>query len=215
MATLSLLVLDLCFPSMALPSPRNLNARNQERDASPGGDTGPPAYSHDGSWRFKTSGWGSSSAPYAGSWDHSSTVEYSASQQGGGDGGRNWGHTSTCAASIIIEISTSISTVYVPAPDNSAYHPAPTVYVTGPEHASCVPASTVTLAGPAGTSVLTITQPAVPTTVSITQNGLGWNRTITHEETFVATTTQRETSTTYNEETTTATSVVTLPGRPL
>jgi hypothetical protein len=44
------------------------------------------------------------------------------------------------------------------------------------------------------------------------QNGPGWNRTITHEETDILTTTEREISTIFDEETTTATSVMTLLG---
>lgn len=212
MATLSLFVLVFHFAISVLASPRSLVARSHERDAIPGGDTGPPGDYHDGSWESKTGDWGSSSQ-YDGTWDHSSTLSHPGSQYGGGGG--DWGHTSTCAVSTIIETSTSTSTVYVSGPDHTTYYPASTVYITGSEHTSFVPASTVTITGPAETSVSIITQLAAPTTVFITHNGPGWNRTITHEETSVATTTQREISTIYSEETTTATSVVTLPGRLL
>jgi hypothetical protein len=212
MAALPLFVLAFCSAASVLASPRNLNARSQGRDAIPGGDLGHADYSHDESWGSKTNGWGSSS-PYDGSWDHSSSAGLPGSQYGGGGGG--WSHTSTCAASTIVETSTSTSTVYVSGSDYTSYFPASTVYITGPEHTSFIPASTVTVAGPAETSVSTTTQPAVSTTIFVTQIGLGWNRTITQDETSVTTTTQRDTSTIYNEETTTATSVVTLPGRPL
>ena len=215
MATLSLFVLVFYFAISVLASPRNQIARSHERDAIPGEDTGPPGDYHDGYWESKTGDWGSSSQ-YDVTWDHSSTLSNPGSQYGGGGGGGgDWGHTSTCAVFTIIETSTSTSTVYVSGPDHTAYYPASTVYITGSEYTSFVPASTVTIAAPAETSVSIITQPAAPTTVFITHNGPGWNRTVTHQETSVATTTQREVSTIYNEETTTATSVVTLPGRLL
>jgi hypothetical protein len=213
-------------------SPRNIAARGQEQNHSPSGD-GPPGYSHDDSWGSKSSGWGDSSQ-HDGSWGHSSTAGHPGSY--GSTDGDGWGHSSTCEASTIVETSTitrSASTVYIPGSDYTTTIPASTVYISGSDytatlsastvyisgsdHTSFVPASTVTLAGPAVTSTLTVsgtlTQPASPTTVFITRTGLGWNHTLTREETDFVTTTQHETSTVYNEETTTATSVVTLPGK--
>lgn len=108
------------------------------------------------------------------------------------------------------------STVYISGSDHTSTVPASTVYVSGSDHTSFVPASTVTVAGPAQTSVLTafktLTQPAALTTVYVTRIGQGWNHTITQEEMDVVTTTEHDYSTIYNEETTTLTSVVTLPG---
>jgi hypothetical protein len=216
-------------------SPRNIIARRQEQNHSPGED-GPLGYSHDDSWGSKSGGWGDSSQ-YDGSWGHSSTAESPGSQYGGTDGG-GWGYSSTCEASTIVETSTlagpastfyisgsdytttlPASTVYISGSGYTATLPASTVYISGSDYISCVPPSTLTLAGPAVTSTLTIsgtlTQPASPITVFVTRTGLGWNHTLTHEETDFVTTTQYETSTAYNEETTTATSVVTLPGKTL
>jgi hypothetical protein len=214
-------------------SPRNIVARGQEQNHNPQGD-GPPGYSHDDSWGTKSGGRGDSSQ-HDGSWDHSSIAGHPGSQYGGTDGG-GWGYSSTCEASTIVETSTvagSASTVYISGsgytetlPASTVYIsgsgytttlPASTVYISGSDYTSYAPASTLTLAGPAVTSVLTvsgtITQLASPATVFITRTGLGWNHTLTREETGFVTTTQRETSTVYNEETTTATSIVTLPGK--
>jgi hypothetical protein len=215
MATFSLLVLAFGSFASVSASPRNLIARGKERDASPGEGNGPPGYSDGGSWAPQSSDWGSASQ-YDGSWDHSSTVDHPGSQYGGGGG---WGHGTTCAASTVTEISTTEvagPTVYISGSGCTTTLSASTVYISGSDHTSYVPASTVTIAGPVQTSISTsfgtVTQPAAPTTIYITQNGPGWNRTITHEETDIVTTTQHEISTSYNEETTTATSVVTLPG---
>ena len=220
MATLSLLVLAFCSVTSVSASPRNL-ARGKERDASPGGDDGPPDYSYGGSWGPESSEWGSASQ-YDGSWDHSSTVPLPGSQYGGGGGGGGWGHSTSCAASTVTEVSTSQvagPTIYVSGSGYTTTLSASTVYISGSEHTSFVPASTVTIVGPVQTSISTpfgtLTQQAAPTTIYVTHNGPGWNKTITHEETDIVTTTQREVSTIYNEETTTATSVVTLPGKHL
>jgi hypothetical protein len=208
-------------------SPRNIVARGQDGD-------GPPGYSHDDSRGTKYGGWGDSSQ-HDGSWDHSSTAGHPSSQYGGTDGG-GWGYSSTCEAATIVETSTvagSASTVYISGsgytetlPASTVYIsssgytttlPASTVYISGSDYTSYAPASTLTLAGPAVTSYLTIsgtmTQPASPTTVCVTRTGLGWNHTLTREETDFLTTTQRETSTIYSEEATTAISIVTLPGK--
>jgi hypothetical protein len=224
-------VLVASWAAVVSASPRNIVARGQGQNDSRGG---PPGYSHDDSWGSKSGGWGDSSQ-HDGSWDHSSTAGHPGSQYGGTDGG-GWGYSSTCEASTIVETSTvagSASTVYVSGsgytetlPASTVYISgsgytttisASTVYVSGSDYTSYAPASTLTLAGPAITSYLTIsgtiTQPASPTTVFITRTGLGWNHTLTCEETDFLTTTQRETSTVYNEETTTATSIVTLPGK--
>jgi len=216
MATFSLLVLAFGSFTGVSASPRNLIARGKERDASPGGNNGPPGYSDGGSWGPQSSDWGSSSQ-YDGSWDHSSTVDYPGSQYGGGGG---WGHGTTCAALTVTEISTTEvagPTVYISGSGYTTTLSASTVYISGSDHTPYAPASTVTIGGPVQTSISTsfgtVTQPAALVTIYITQNGPGWNRTVTHEETDVVTTTQRETSTVYNEETTTATSVVTLPGK--
>ena len=108
-------------------------------------------------------------------------------------------------------------TVYVSGSGYTTTLSAETVYISGSDHTSYLPASTIIIEGPVQTSLSTsfgtVTQPAAPTTIYITQNGPGWNRTITHEET--ETTTQREISTIYNEETATITSLITLPGKPL
>lgn len=255
MTALPLLALVLCATGISA-SPRNLAIRGQGRDASPGGDSGPPGYSKDEPWGSTTDGWGDSSQ-YGGSWGHSSTAVHPGSQYGGGGGGGGgWGHSSTCGDSTVVEISTvagPASTVYISGSDlteilpastvhisgsdhtstvvipastvyisGSAFTktlPALTVYISGSDHTSYVPASTLTIAGPVETSVSTIygtlTRPAVPTTVFVTHNGPGWNRTVTHEQTDVVTTTQYEVSTLYDEETTTVTSAVTLPGRSL
>lgn len=217
MATLSLLFLAFSSFASVSASPRNLVARGKERDSSPGGDYGPPSNSQGGSWSPQSSDWGSASQ-YDGSWDHSSTVDGPRSQYGGGGGG--WGHGTTCAALTVTEVFTSQvagPTIYISGSGYTTTLDASTVYVSGSDYTSYVPASTVTIAGPVQTSISTsfgtVTQPAAPTTIYITQNRPGWNYTVTHEETDIVTTTQRETSTVYNEETTTATSVVTLPGR--
>lgn len=216
MAAFSLLVLAFCSATVVSASPRNHIARGQGGNASPGGESGPPGYSDGGSWDSKTDDWGSASQ-YGGSWGHSSTVDYPGSQYGGGGGG-GWGHGTTCAVSTVTEVSTSQvagPTVYVSGSGYTTTLSAETVYISGSDHTSYLPASTVTIEGPVQTSISTsfgaVTQPAAPTTIYITQNGPGWNRTITHEET--ETTTQREISTIYNEETATITSVVTLPGK--
>jgi hypothetical protein len=224
-------VLVASWAAAVSASPRNIVARGQGQNDSPGG---PPGYSHDDSWGSKSAGWGDSSQ-HDGSWDHSSTAGHPSSQYGGTDGG-GWGYSSTCEASTIVETSTvagsastvyisgsgytetlSASTVYISGSGYTTTLPASTVYISGSDHTSYAPASTVTLAGPAVTSVLTIsgtiTQPASPTTIFITRTGLGWNQTLTCEETDFVTTTQRETSTIYNEEITTATSIVTLPDK--
>lgn len=215
MAALSLLVLAFCSVTSVSASPRNLVARGKERDANPGSGDGPPSYSPGGSWGPQSSDWGSTSQ-YDGSWDHSSTTNHPGSQYGGGGG---WGHGTTCAALTVTEISTSQvagPTVYISGSGYTKTLSASTVYISGSDRTSYVPASTVTVAGPVQTSISTsfgtVTQPAAPTTIYITQNGPGWNRTITHEQTDTLTTTQLEISTIYDEETTTATSVVTLPG---
>lgn len=104
--------------------------------------------------------------------------------------------------------------VYISGSGYTTTLSAETVYISGSDHTSYDPASAVTIEGPVQTSISTsfgtVTQPEAPTTIYITQNGPGWNRTVTHEET--ETTTQREISTVYNEETATITSLVTLPG---
>lgn len=219
MATFSLLVLALSSITSVSASPRNLIARGKERDASSGGDYGPPGYSQGGSWGPQSSDWESASQ-YDGSWDHSSTTDGPGSQYGGGGGGGGWGHGTTCAALTVTEISTSQvagPTVYISGSGYTTTLDASTVYTSGSDYTSYVPASTVTIAGPVQTSISTsfgtVTQPAAPTTIHITQNRPGWNQTITHEQTDVVTTTQREIPTVYNDETTTATSVVILPGR--
>ncbi|GAB7327628.1 hypothetical protein MBLNU13_g11472t2 [Cladosporium sp. NU13] len=217
MAALSLLVLAFCSATVVSASPRNHIARGQGGNASPGGKSGPPGYSDGGSWDSKTDDWGGPSQ-YGGSWGHSSTVDYPGSQYGGGGGG-GWGHGTTCAVSTVTEVSTSQvagPTIYISGSGYTTTLSASTIHISGSDHTSYIPASTVTIQGPVQTSISTsfgtVTQPAAPTTVYITQNGPGWNRTVTHEETEILTTTQREISTIYNEETTTATSLVTLPG---
>lgn len=216
MAAFSLLLLAFCSVASVSASPRNLLARGKERDTNSGGDDGPPDYSRGGSWGPQSDDWGSSSQ-YDGSWDHSSTVDYTGSQYGGGGG---WGHGTTCAALTVTEISTSQvagPNIYISGSGYTTTLSASTVYVSGSEHTSYIPASTVTIAGPVQTSISTfygtVTQPAAPTTIYISQNGPGWNRTITHEETDTVTKTQSEIFTIYNEETTTEISVVTLPGK--
>lgn len=232
MAMLNALVLGLCASS-AIASPRNLLPRNQKRGSSGGGtgSGGPPAYPHDGSWGPQSDDWDDDS------WGHTSTSDHPGTPGGYGGGG-GWGHSSTCDASTIVETSTttligSASTVYISGSGYTTTLAASTVYISGSDHTSFVPASTVTIRGvPDSTSVSTayetITQPAVPTTVYLTRTGPGWNHTVTHEETDVVTTTQREWSTiydeetitttlreystVYDEETTTLTSLVTLPG---
>lgn len=216
MASFSLLVLAFCSATIVLASPRNLIARGKERDVSLGEDDGPPGYSNGGFWGPASSGWESASQ-HDGSWDHSSTADHPGSQYGGGGG---WGYGTTCAALTVTEISTSQvagPTVYISGAGYTTTLSASTVYVSGSEHTSYIPASTVTVAGPVQTSISTfygtVTQPAAPTTIYITQNGPGWNRTVTHEETDILTTTQSEISTIYNEETITEISLVTLPGK--
>lgn len=148
-------------------------------NASPGGESGPPGYSDGGSWNSKTNDWGSASQ-YGGSWGHSSTVDYPGSQYGGGGGG-GWGHGTSCAVSTVTEVSTSQvagPTVYISGSGYTTTLSAETVYISGPDHTSYVPASTVTIEGPLQTSISTsfgtVTQPAAPTTIYITQNGPGW-----------------------------------------
>ena len=215
MAAFSLLILAFYSATVVSASPRNHVARGQEGSANPAGDSGPPGYSDGGSWDSKADDWGEASQ-YGGAWSHSSTAVYPGSQYGGG----GWGHGTTCAVSTVTEVSTSQvtgPTVYISGSGYTTTLSASTVCISGSDHTSYVPASTVTIEGPVQTSISTsfetVTQPAAPTTIYITQNGPGWNRTITHEETDISTTTQREISTIYNEETTTATSVLTLPGR--
>ena len=219
MAAFSLLVLAFCSATVVSASPRNHIARGQGANDRPGGEWGPPGYSDGGSWGSKTDDWGSASQ-YGGSWGHSSTVDYPGSQYGGGGGG--WGYGTTCAVSTVTEVSTSQvagPTVYISGSGYTKTLSASTVYISGSDHTSYVPASTVTIEGPVQTSISTsfgtVTQPAAPTTIYITQKGPGWNRTVTHEETDIVTTTttQREISTFYNEETTTTTSILTLPGK--
>lgn len=216
MAPSSLLVLAFCSVASVSASPRNLLARGKERDASPAGDHGPPGYLNGGSWDAQSSDWEGASQ-YGGSWDHSSTVGYPGSQYGGGGG---WEHGTTCAALTVTEISTSEvagPTIYISGSGYTKTLAVSTVYISRSDHTSYVPASTVTIGGPVQTSISTsfgtVTQPEAPVTIYITQNGPGWNRTVTQQETDIITTTQRESSTIHNEETTTATSVVTLPGK--
>lgn len=230
MAMLKALVLGLCA-SGAIASPRNLLPPNQKRGSSGGGtgSGGPPEYPHDGSWGPQSDDWSDDS------WGHTSTSDHPGTPGGYGGGG-GWGHSSTCDASTIVETSTttligSASTVYISGSGYTTTLAASTVYISGSDHTSFLPASTVTVrGGPDSTSVSTayITRPAVPTTVYLTRTGPGWNHTVTHEETDVVTTTQREYSTIYDEETitttlreystiydeetTTLTSLVTLPG---
>jgi hypothetical protein len=217
MARLSLFVLFLCAASVSA-SPRNLVSRNQERYASLGEGSGPPEYSHGDSWESKTDGWGAPSQ-YGGSWGHSSTADHQGSHYGGtsGDG---WGHSSTCSVSTVVETSTVLgaaSTVYISGSGETETLPASTIYISGSDHTSYLPGSTLTVEGPVETSISTVfgptLKPAAPTTVFITRNGPGWNRTITQEVIDVTTTTQREVSTIYNEETATVTSFVTRPGK--
>lgn len=124
-----------------------------------------------------------------------------------------------------VTLGGSASTVYLSGKDHTSYLPASTVtlepstvYLSGKDQTSFLPGSTVTAAGPAHTSVVTayetLKEPAAPTTIYITRQGLGYNHTITREETELITTTQYEYSTRFNEETTTMTSVLTLPGKP-
>lgn len=116
-----------------------------------------------------------------------------------------------------VTIGASASTVYLSGEEQTSILPASTVYLSGKDHTSFLPGSTVTAAGPAHTSVITayetLREPAAPTTIYITQQGLGYNHTITREETELITTTRYEYSTRFNEETTTLTSVLTLPGK--
>ena len=216
MAAFSLLVLAFGFSAVVSASPRNHIARGQGGNASPDGELGLAGYPDRGSWDSKTDDWGSASQ-YGGSRGHSSTVDYPGSQYGSGGGG-GWGYGTTCAVSTVTEVSTSQvagPTVYISGSGYTTTLSAETVYISGSNHTSYDPASAVTIEGPVQTSISTsfgtVTQPAAPTTIYITQNGPGWNRTITHEET--ETTTQREISTIYNEETATITSLVTLPGK--
>jgi hypothetical protein len=216
MASFSLLILAFCSAITVSASPRNLIARGKERNANPDGYDVPPGYSNGRSWGPASNDWGSASQ-YDGSWDHSSTADHPSSQYGGGGG---WGHGTTCAALTVTEISTSQvagPTVCISGAGYTTTLSASTVYVSGSEHTSYIPASTVTVAAPVQTSISTfygtIIQPAAPTTIYITQNGPGWNRTITHEKTEIVTKTQSEISTIYNEETTTEISIVALPGK--
>lgn len=208
----------LLYVVSVFASPRNLLPQIQKREAGSGGSSDSTDHSHDDSW-VPSSGNGPSQ--YGGSWDHGLSSESAKSHHGGG--GDDWGQSSTCAAFTVTEtlVSTQAgptSTVYVSKSGYTSVLPASTVYISGSGYTSFLPASTITLAGSAHTKVATVydtlTQPAAPTTVYITQYRSGWNHTVTREETGVVTTTQREYSTIYNEETTTLTSVVTLPGKP-
>lgn len=186
--------LMLCASS-AVASPRiHLNSEIK-RDAFLGGDFGPSGNPRYGSWGPGPDG----PSSYDGTWSQHSTP--SSSYGGGGDG---WGHSSTCAASTIVQ--TVFSTVS---------GPASTVFVSGSGETS-VPASTYTVSGPPHTTILTsyetITQPAAPETIYITKSGWGWNQTATQGETDLMTTTDYEYSTIYNGKTAVITSVVTLPG---
>lgn len=230
MAILSLLMLALRAASVEA-SPRKVQARGREGNPGSGTDSGPSEYSQGGTWGSRDNGWDSSE--YGGSWGHSMTSVGPASQYSGGE----WGHGSTCVGSTVVDYSTltvdkpgptvyisgsgttktlEASTVYISGSDHTSYLPASTVYLTGADRTSYLPASTVTVAGPANISLSTIfntiTRSAAPTTVFVTQNGPGWNRTVTYEETDFVTKTQHEVSTVYNEETTIVTSAVTLPG---
>lgn len=221
MARLQFLAVVLCVASV-LASPRNLLPQKAKRDpgSGGGGGSGTPGYSHDDTW-VSASDHGPSQ--YGGSWDHGSSSETSKSHHGGG--GDDWGHSSTCAALTITETSFSTltgptSTVYVSESGYTSVLPASTVYISGSGsgYTSILPASTEKIPGPAhtivSTSYETLTKQAPPTTVYVTRFGQGWNHTVTREETDVITTTatQHDYSTIYNEETTTLTSVVTLPG---
>jgi len=206
----------LLFVVSGFASPRNLLPHMQKREPGSGGSSASPDYTHDDSWVPKP---GDSPSQYGGNWGHGSSSESTKSHHG--DGGDDWGHSSTCAAFTITETSVSMlagptSTVYVSESGYTSVLPASTVYISGSGYTSFLPASTVTVAGSAQTTVSTVydtlTRPAAPTTVYITQFRSGWNHTITREEIDVVTTTQHEYSTIYNEETTTFTSVVTLPG---
>ena len=233
MAGLQFLAVTLCVAGV-LASPRNLLHQKPKRDPGSGEGSGTPGYSHDDTW-----GSASDHGPsqYGGSWDHGSSSETSKSHHGGG--GDDWGHSSTCAALTITETSfstltgptstvyvsesgyTSVlpaSTVYISRSGYTSFLPASTVYISGSGYTSILPASTEKIPGPAhtivSTSYETLTKQAPPTTVYVTRFGQGWNHTVTREETDVITTTatQHDYSTIYNEETTTLTSVVTLPG---
>jgi len=249
MAGLQFLAVVLCVASV-LASPRNLLHQNSKRDPGSGGDHGPPSHPHDDTWGSTSDG---GPSQYGGSWDHGSSSESSKDHHG--NGGDDWGHSSTCAALTITETSistltgptstvyisesghTSIlpaSTVYISGSDYTSFVPASTVYISGSGYTSFLPASTVYISGPGYTSILpastekvpgpaktivstsyeTLTLSAPQTTVYLTRFGSGWNHTVTRGETDVVTTTQtqHDYSTIYNEETTTLTSVVTLPG---
>ena len=230
MARLQCLAVILCVASV-LASPRNLLHQKPKRDPGSGGNSGPRNHPHD-TW-VPTSDHGPSQ--YGGDWDHGSSSETPKSHHG--NGGDDWGHSSTCAAVTITEVSTLAgptstvyisgsgytstlrsSTVYISGSDYTSFLPASTVYISGPGYTTILPASTESVSGPAqtvvSTSYETLTLPASPTTIYVTRFGSGWNHTVTREETDVITTTQtqHDYSTIYNEETTTLTSVVTLPG---
>jgi hypothetical protein len=263
MAGLQFLAVILCVANV-LASPRNLLPPKTKRDPGSGGDSGPQNHPHDDTW-VPTSDHGPSQ--YSGDWDHGSSSETPKSHHG--NGGNDWGHSSTCAALTITETSTSTlpastvyisesgytsflpastvyisgsdytsfapaSTVYISGSDYTSFAPASTVYISGSDYTSFLPASTVYISGSGYTTILpastesvsgpaqtvvstsyeTLTSPASPTTIYVTRFGSGWNHTVTREETDVITTTQtqHDYSTIYNEETTTLTSVVTLPG---
>lgn len=244
MARLQFLAMILCVANV-LASPRNLLHQKPKRDPGSGGDS---SYAHDDTW-VPTSDHGPSQ--YGGDWDHGSSSETPKSHHG--NGGDDWGHSSTCAAVTITEVSTlagptstvyisgsgytstlPASTVYISGSDYTSFAPASTVYISGSDYTSFLPASTVYISGSGYTTILpastelvsgpaqtvvstsyeALTSPASPTTVYVTRFGSGWNHTVTREETDVVTTnqTQHDYSTIYNEETTTLTSVVTLPG---
>jgi hypothetical protein len=230
MAGLQFLAVILCVASV-LASPRNLLHQNSKRGSGSGGDYGPPSHPHDDAWGSASDG---GPSQYGGSWDHGPSSEVPKPHHG--DGGDDWGHSSTCAALTITETSiatltgptstvyisgsgyNSISTVYISGSDYTSFVPASTVYISGSGYTSILPASTEKVPGPAqtivSTSYETLTLSAPPITVYSTRFGSGWNHTVTRGETDVVTTTQtqHDYSTIYNEETTTLTSVVTLPG---
>jgi hypothetical protein len=220
MAGLQFLAVILCVASV-LASPRNLLPQKPKRDPGSGGGSGSSDHPHDDTW-VSASDHGPSQ--YGGSWDH-------------GGGGDDWGHSSTCAALTVTETSISTlsgptSTIYISESGYTSILPASTVYISGSGYTSLLPASTVYISGSGYTSILpastekipgpaqtitstcyeTVTRPAPPKTVYVTRFGTGWNHTVTREETDVITTTQHDYSTIYDEDTTTLTSVVTLPG---
>lgn len=234
MASLRLLTVILCMADV-LASPRDLLLQKVKRYSGSGGGSGQPSHPHDDNWIPKSD---EGPSKYGGSWDHSSSSETPKSPYGSGSD--DWGHSSTCAALTITETSIStlfeptstvyisesgytsfppVSTVYVSGSGHTSFLPASIIYISGSDHTSILPASTEEIPGPVQTIVLTscgtLTKQASPTTAYITRIGHGWNHTVTRAETDVLTTTHNDYSTIYNEETTTLTSVVTLPGEQL